>query len=379
MFDSRYLSSAELDAIDGVLAAWRAEMPTLGLLAMLPENEKARIPDLQAACKSRGIPLLGAVFPALVVESGFATAGALLLCFRNMPPGFLLPDLHGAESPAAQIAAATEPALSPVAATGEAVPRLFLIFDSMVPDIASILHGLYLKLHRRVSYAGVNAGSESFQPMPCLFDADRLVGNGVLGLLLPGDSRLAVQHGYPVSQSLMKATSTTGNRINSIDGRPALEVYQEVIRAEYGVSLTRENFYDYAVHYPFGVVTALDVLVRIPVAVHEDGSLFCVGEVPPGAVLRLLKAPSAGSSLCAEMVAAQMSAQGNPLQADSMLLFYCAGRRMHFKDDAQLEIRRLQDVSGARRIAGALSLGEIDSDSILGMPRFHNATLVCLV
>jgi len=34
-------------------------------------------------------------------------------------------------------------------------------------------------------------------------------------------------------------------------------------------------------HFPFGIIRANhEVLVRIPVALEEDGSLFCVGEVP---------------------------------------------------------------------------------------------------
>ena len=66
--------------------------------------------------------------------------------------------------------------------TTETKPSLFLIFDAMVPNIASVVDGIYLALANRVEYAGVNAGSETFQPMPCLFDGERVVGNGLLGL-----------------------------------------------------------------------------------------------------------------------------------------------------------------------------------------------------
>ena len=42
--------------------------------------------------------------------------------------------------------------------------------------------------------------------------------------------------------------------------------------------------------------------------------------------------------------------------------------------------RRLNDRPGSRHrpLVGALSLGEIDTMPELGIPRFHNATLVCL-
>jgi hypothetical protein len=62
---------------------------------------------------------------------------------------------------------------------------LFMIFDGMLPDIASILDALYLQLADQVFYGGVNAGSAQFQPIPCLFDQYQSMMHGVLCLLLP--------------------------------------------------------------------------------------------------------------------------------------------------------------------------------------------------
>ena len=51
---------------------------------------------------------------------------------------------------------------------------------------------------------------------------------------------------------------------------------------------------------------------------------------------------------------------------------------MHFGELAQQEIEELKQRSGAREIFGALTLGEIDTDEVLHLPRFHNAALVCV-
>lgn len=162
--------------------------------------------------------------------------------------------------------------------------------------------------------------------MPCLFDNDQVIGDGVLGLVLPEQVSTSA-HGYPVAKSLMQATSTVGNRIELIDGRPAMDVYRDVIAAEFGIALTPENFYDYAVHFPFGVVSALDVMVRIPVGFDPDGSIYCVGEVPNQAILRLLRAPGAESNGCIDILAGALPSRN---ERDWLLTFYCAGRRMHF-------------------------------------------------
>ena len=357
---------------------WHAAHPGMGLLALVPEAEKDRVPLLQQICRGRGIALSGALFPALVASGGFTCQGVWLLPLEAGTPSVLIPDIDAdAEHTAMRIAEAVGQGLSaPVLAGG--TPILYMIFDGLIGNIASILDALYLRLADRVEYAGVNAGSETFQPMPCLFDADRVIGGGVLAVLLPGACRTVVGHGYPVPERVMTATSTDGNRVQSIDWRPAFEVYREIIGEEYGIALTRENFYAYAVHFPFGILRAEDdVVVRIPVALADDGSLMCIGEVPEQAMLALLRAPPPDADRCIGRLAEALGGGRQALRGRDLLVFYCAGRRMHFGDAALDELGALQARTGAAAVGGALSLGEIGSTSAWGYPMFHNAALVC--
>ena len=60
-----------------------------------------------------------------------------------------------------------------------------------------------------------------------------------------------------------------------------------------------------------------------------------------------------------------------------LLLFYCAGRRLHLGIDmATAELEAFEGLTDAAQIAGALSLGEIGGSTLHGYPLFHNATLV---
>ncbi len=369
----RYIA-LDQQSIERRLDAWMADQPLTGILALVAEADRAAVPLLQAACRARGIALAGAVFPALIVDQKFVAQGAWLLGFSSFPQCFLLTDLaHG--EPAARLVAAVRSALTPAAPGNK--PTLFLLFDSMVPNIASILDDAYLELANRVEYAGVNAGSETFQPMPCLFDAEQVVGDGVLGLLLPAEAATVLEHGFVAPERAMSATSTAGNRIAMIDWRPAFAVYQEIVKASYGIDLTQENFYHYAVHYPFGILCANgEVVVRIPVAFDADGSLFCVGEIPENAMLVLLQAPAAGGA-CIANLAGKLVAENGSLQDAQLLTFYCAGRRMHLGADAEQELAELNATTAAGAMAGALTLGEIGSTARRGYPLFHNATLVC--
>lgn len=389
MFSGQYF--VEPDAFGGIpdiLSEWQQSWPEMGLLVLLPEAEKHQVPALQAICKTCKIPLLGAIFPSLVTALGLHHQGAWLLRFNQMPKHFLVEiDPETGANGGSGLYAATGRLLAtgcaevatPSPTTPKTAPTLFLIFDGMLPNIASVLYRLSANHEQGVTYCGVNAGSESFQPMACLFDGERQMGNAVLGLLIDHRVKTVVKHGYPVSKSLMQATSTTGNRIDRINQRPAFEVYQEVIKQEYGIELTHQNFYEYAVHFPFGVVMTVDVLVRIPVAFNEDGSLVCVGEVQPNAMLRLLRAPTLEQSGCVQEVAASLKYAPVREEGCVTTLFYCAGRRMHFGERAIEEIAALSSATDSQSLVGALTLGEIDTDEdLMHLARFHNAAMVCI-
>ena len=275
------------DEIAGWLDRLQQAAPNTLLFALLPEAGASHVGALQALCATRRIALRGAIFPALIDGERFASDGIVLQPLPTAQSHFLIDALDGdAATAAARIVAA----LPPGEESDKDTSALFLIFDSMQPNTSTLLTHLYAQLGHRFRYSGVCAGSESFQPTPCLFDGERLLGRGALGIVLPASQTICVEHGYPVAKSLMRATSTQGNRIDRIDGKPAMAVYQQVIADDYGIALTHENFYDFAVHYPFGLVSSLEILVRIPVAFNADGSIFCVGEVPPDSMLRLLRA-----------------------------------------------------------------------------------------
>lgn len=355
-------------------AAWREAWPECGVLALLAEADQASLPMLQTVAREREMPLVGAIFPALLHDGDFVRQGVWLLRLERMPVHALIADLNQGEAPAERIHAALQDVLS----DGSAPTTLMLLFDSMLANIASILEALYQRLADRVQYMGANAGSETFTAMPCLFDANQVVSNGVLCLLLPDAHGAALEHGYRPPDELISATATEGNRIISIDWRPAFEVYRERVQALFGVALTHDNFYQYGVHFPFGILLANgEVVVRIPVSLEQDGSLFCVGEVPANSMLTLLDAPAVDSCHTIQQLVRNLDEQFGACGERDLLTFYCAGRRLHLSDASQPELHDLLLRSGCSRVIGALSLGEIGSLRSGGYPVFHNATLVC--
>jgi len=373
-----YFASIGSDELADALNKWQRSSSCAGLLALLPEAEKDSVPLLQSLCAQHEIALAGGVFPALVKDGQFINKGVWLLHLDTMPyvalHENLQHDAEGAAQAAQEIAAGLRGHLN----GPQQSATLFMLVDALVPNISTLLDELYLQLANRVHYAGANAGSETFQPMPCLFDGKRIIQNGALVMLLNPHHGSILEHGYCVPPQTMTATSTEGNRIVQIDWRPAFEVYRELVRTRFDVEITRDNFYQYGVHFPFGIVRANhNVVVRIPVALGEDGSLFCIGEVPPHSVLALLDAPIVDSTQTLEALAKGLSELNGGSVDKEVLLFYCAGRRLHLgMDAATAELGEFKRRTGAAQVAGALSLGEIGGSTLWGYPLFHNATLV---
>ena len=366
------------EEVGAVLDLWKARFPDGGVLALAAEADREdAVPLLQGLCRARGIPLRGAVFPALVSGGRFLRHGVVLLRLDSLP----LARIYSPLAPADPSRPAVVEELCADVVSRLERPRdtsLLLVFDAMVPDISTLLDALYLRLADGVRYLGVNAGSETFRPMPCLFDEEREIQDGVLALLLPGHPGAVVDHGYQAPERKISATATEGNRIITIDWRPAFEVYQEVVREEYGVPIDRETFYRYAVHFPFGIVRADgQIIVRIPVALEADGSLFCVGEVPPHALLTLLRAPAVDSAATVERLARGLEQLHGDTTGTELLAFYCAGRRLHLGERAETELAELAARTAARSVAGALSLGEIGHSMLWGYPLFHNGAILC--
>lgn len=371
-----YLKDCQGSEIRETLEGWLSSYPEMGILALLPESERGYVPALQDICAQREIPLVGAIFPGLVAKGGFCDRGILLLRLDERPFSAMYALNIPPDTLRDRIREISEDIKKNIDKPRDS--SLFMIFDAMVPNIATILDNLYLELADAVHYMGVNAGSETFQSMPCLFDNKRVIQNGVLTVLLKHHSGAVLEHGYIAPERMIYATSTEGNRVVNIDWRPAFEVYKEFVKTEYGVDINRENFYQYSVCFPFGIVLASgEILVRIPVSLKEDGSIFCVGEVPPNSVLALLRAPAVDSLETVMRLTEGLASLNGPDEGLEILAFYCAGRRLYLCDKSEDEISELGRRTKALQIGGALSLGEIGSIKRRGYPFFHNATLVC--
>lgn len=378
--DAMQLLPLETAALESWLAAGcgTTGAPVKGVLALLPAAEAARLPLLQQVCREAGVALFGGLFPKLVAGDALLDSGAWLLALPEAPHGFLAgcddSDVEQAGAALAQAALAAAGAAACVAPAAR--PTLLLVFDGQLARIGSVVEQAYLQLDGRMRLLGVNAGSESFGPMPCLFDARRCIAGGVLGVLLPEAMRAALGLQPTSGNELYTVTASAANRVASINGRPAFDVYRELVGRDHGVELSADNFYRHAVHYPLMVLRGDNqMLYRIPVRLEDDGAITCIGEIPQYSLLSVVKSPAPGQMQCVPMLGQALQPQP---AAGQLVVFYCAGRRQYMGEAYRDELRQLQQELQPAVQAGALTLGEIGNTNSWGYPLFYNGALVAL-
>lgn len=363
-----YLPNADRAPLAAMLDDWASVRPARRVLALASEHEPDAIPALQHAARQAGLALSGVVVPGLIADGRLRQAGVLLLALDAAVPQLIVSLACEDIDPAERLAAF-------VTATPAADATLLLFVDAAAPSVTSLLDRLYLAVGNEVRYAGTSVGSARFEPIPCVFTEAEVHPAAALALLLPDHPGAALAHHYSGAAPLSVATGAEGNRVTSIDGLPAIDAYRERLAVSYDITLSDDECLEHFVQFPLALHQAEgEPLVRFPVAVGDDGSLYCVGEVPEVALLSVVAAPPETTPDTARAVATDVARHGPP----AALAFACAGRLMRRGADADLELAEMARILAPAPLFGALSLGEIASYESQGYPRFHNATLLVM-
>jgi len=368
----KYFQTWDENSVGEAVDSWQSIHPKGGALVLVSEAEQNCVPLLQSLFNTKGVSMTGGVVSALIANDNFTDKGLIIAFVKEMYPY----RLHSLSEEKGRVAdSTTEICDSLFPMIDEDKKVLLILIDGLFPFISSLLESIYMNLADQVHYIGANMGSNTFQPMPCIFDNQSFIQNGALFILLPDNGEAVLMHGYQSCEKTLPVTSSRNNRITHINWQPALDVYQELVSSYYGIEITRKNFYRLGVHFPFGIVRASgEPLVRIPVSIEPDGSLLCVGEIPDNAMLTLFEATNPDTNNMMERLASRMG----HLQSEAVFTFFCAGRQQHLGKHAVTEIDVLARRFSPLPLFGALSIGEIGPSYKGAFPLFHNAAVITL-
>lgn len=310
--------------------------------------------------KAIDVPVFGGIFPALLMDKQTLEKGVVAVGLNvdvNVKVKRKLADAQQNEN-------------TFVDAGGKS---MLVLVDGLSRNIDYTLNQLFEKVGSRSVIFGGGAGSLSFEQKPCLLTNDGVICDAMVTIEMNDKWDVAIGHGWDVLEGPFLANKVDDTIIQELNFEPAMDVYRRVIEAHDGRKFADHDFFDIAKAYPFGLQKLdNDLLVRDPVT-YVGKDLVCVGNIPEGSMLYILKGYI--PNLINAAVNAIDTNQFNGAQKHA-LMFDCIGRKLFMDEKSNCEIEQIKEHVGPDcSVLGAFALGEIASLSN-GTISFHNKTAI---
>jgi hypothetical protein len=338
------------------------------------------LPGLVRQIRSRSgdVPMIGCTTAGEIEQNGPRDGSVVAAAFGG--DGFAIgtaaaagasEDLRGAGARAARCLPSPE---------DHPYRAVMLLADGLVSDQEEILRGAYSVLGAGVPLVGGCAADGLKMTRTFQFHGDRVLTDSVVaaGIASTGPIGIGVRHGWRAAGEPMLVTASGPNRIKSLDGRPALDVFFE--RLGIGPEGARpEELPGLMLMHPFGLSrhSGEEQVRFLASADLAERSLLSSAQIPQGSLVWLMEGDAdavleATDAACSESLAALGDVP--PL---GMLAFDCVARRGVLGDQGiKAEIERLASAVGGIPLAGFYSYAEIARTR--GMRSLYNYTLVVL-
>ena len=257
---------------------------------------------------------------------------------------------------------------------------LLLLTDGLAGDQQEVVRGAYQQVGAEVPLVGGCAGDGLQMKATFQLHGTTVLDNAVVAAAIASNAPLGigVRHGWRRVGDPMVVTGSSGNRVHSLDDRPALDAYLERLDAPESTWSDPAAFTRFALTHPLGLNRRSGEEVRfVAEADFEDRSLVCIAQVPQGGQAWFMEGDE--DSVLAATDAACAAAVGGlgdraPL---GLLAFDCIARRGVLGDPGiTREVERISSFAGGAPVAGFYTYGEIARTN--GISGFHNQTLVVL-
>ncbi len=172
-----------------------------------------------------------------------------------------------------------------------------------------------------------------------------------------------------------RVTRSRGSVLYELDGKPALELYEQYL-GDKAKDLPASGLY-----YPFAILRedkSLSGLIRTILNVdYEQKSLILAGDLEEGSIVCLMHSDTDSLIEGAEGAAeSALSANAGDCSKSAAILVSCVGRRLVMKEDTDEEVESAMKILGENtHFAGFYSYGEICPFKETGRPELHNQTM----
>lgn len=339
------------------------------LVVLIGEHTDIDLVELVGRLNLQNIQFIGGLFTGIIDGSETHQKGIILKKISTSQAPIVVEGLEGTDFVIPQI-------LLPKM-VGK--PTILTLVDGLTANIGSYLEQLYQQIGTDAKFLGAGAGSLSLKQSPCVFSNAGVFQDAAVLCVLDVNAGLGIQHGWTKLLGPFITTKTQKNVICELNWTNAFSVYKDAVDKDANTSLSRENFFEIAKAYPFGIIKDNgEDIIRDPIAVGDNGSLICVGEVPENTVLYIMKGEPASLVASANVAMAECLDDTSGKPSDTLVVD-CVSRTLFLQKDFGKELNAivgsLENNGLDLRPEGVLSLGEISSSG-KGLLEFYNKTLV---
>ncbi|MDQ3159892.1 MAG: FIST C-terminal domain-containing protein [Pseudomonadota bacterium] len=251
--------------------------------------------------------------------------------------------------------------------------------DALAGHADALVEELTLRTSGRYVLAGGGAGDDARFAKTHVF-----LGTGVhtdaavaLEILSHKPIGVGVGHGWEPASPAMRATEVDGMRLIGINGQPAIEAFN-THAAEHGKPFNHSDPMPYFLHNILGIATGDGYRLRVPLAVHEDGSITCAADIPEHAQLHIMRTSNESAFKSAARATDHALAALDGHAPAAALFFDCVATRLRLGEDFANELHTVTGRIEPAKMVGCNTYGQI-ARAEGQFSGFHNCTAVVLV
>ncbi len=366
-----FISDDSLAALEHQLRCLVANPKIQAVLLMVPAKNQYSCEDLNALLQSLNKPVFGGFFPQILWNQQQHEKGCVLL---GLSCEVELTILDEQQLASARLEAAL-PDFSGMDGGGKAT--LFTFVDGLSTHIGKLMGALFNQYGLELNYIGGGCGNSSFSPMSCVITPHGVLQGAAVLVMARCHSGIGVAHGWQAISGAYKVTQSDGNRILSLDWRPAFEVYQHIVEGHSGTCFTEQNYAGLAKAYPFGIaMLGAEMVIRDPVQ-RVDNALVCVGDVRQGAYVHVMHGETTKLIEAARQARDRAFISFGSHKPETMIFVNCVSRSLFLGADSSRELIAVQ-YEGIP-LVGALTVGEIANSGDDYLELYNKTSVVGLI
>lgn len=346
------------DAATKALAASGAPSCALAVVVASPKYDQvAMLLGVREALP--GAHVVGCTSAGAITENGVEEQAVSILALANDEGSFVPVKVTGL---GADMRGAGKKFGEALKSSGKDIKLAFIFSDALAGNGTELVRGILEVMGGAFPIAGGAAGDDmAFKETNQYFDGEVLT-DAVVGFGVAGDVRVAVgaDHGWQPLGDAHVVTKAEGTRLISLDGKPAFSIYQEYFGER--ASDFKQALSLPAVTYPLGMRTkgADTYMIRVPLAVAEDGSITCGAEVLLGSEMYLMIGTLTSAMEAAKLTAERLVERVVDAKPRVVFVSDCVARKILFGEHAGEEIALLKSIGGPKSVIfGLYTYGQI--------------------